>query len=59
MFLYKNEELIPRDFDFIFVDDIDSFLKTAKNIDKLLYIMGFEKDIIDKTFELLKLKSFF
>ncbi|PMP92034.1 MAG: reverse gyrase [Hydrogenobaculum sp.] len=59
MFLYKNEELIPRDFDFIFVDDIDSFLKTAKNIDKLLHIMGFEKDIINKTFELLKLKSSF
>ncbi len=59
MFLYKNEELIPKDFDFIFVDDIDSFLKTAKNIDKLLSVMGFEKSIIEKTFELLRLKSYF
>ncbi|MFN4223179.1 MAG: DEAD/DEAH box helicase, partial [Fervidobacterium nodosum] len=34
MFLYKNVDLIPKDFAFIFVDDVDSFLKTAKNIDK-------------------------
>ncbi|GAB6078819.1 reverse gyrase [Hydrogenobaculum acidophilum] len=59
MFLYKNEELIPKDFDFIFVDDIDSFLKTAKNVDKLLSIMGFEKSIIEKAFELLRLKAYF
>ena len=59
MFLYKNEELIPKDFDFIFVDDIDSFLKTARNVDKLLSVMGFEKDVINKAFELLRLKSSF
>ncbi|WP_162001323.1 hypothetical protein, partial [Escherichia coli] len=43
MFLYKNQEIIPRGFDFIFVDDVDSFLKTAKNIDKLLFLLGFEQ----------------
>jgi reverse gyrase len=29
MFLYKNYESLPKDFAFIFVDDVDSFLKTC------------------------------
>ncbi|MEO0144868.1 MAG: reverse gyrase [candidate division WOR-3 bacterium] len=57
MFLYKNVELIPRDISFLFVDDVDSFLKTAKNIDKALYIIGFSKEDIKKAIELIKLKA--
>ena len=34
MFLYKNYEILPKDFRFVFVDDVDSFLKTAKNIER-------------------------
>ncbi|MFN7065577.1 MAG: reverse gyrase [Aquificaceae bacterium] len=57
MFLYKNQELIPRIFDFIFVDDVDSFLKTAKNIDKLLLLLGFEEEDIDLAMKLIRLKE--
>ncbi|MDW8113620.1 MAG: reverse gyrase, partial [candidate division WOR-3 bacterium] len=57
MFLYKNQELIPKDFSFIFVDDVDSFLKTAKNIDKVLYLLGFSQEDILKTFTLIKLRG--
>ena len=57
MFLYKNYHIIPRDIKFFFVDDVDSFLKTAKNIDKLLYLMGFEEETIDKALELINLRT--
>jgi len=57
MFLYKNFHIIPRDIKFFFVDDVDSFLKTAKNIDKLLYLMGFNEDTINKTLQLITLKA--
>ena len=57
MFLYKNFEIIPKDFEFIFVDDVDSFLKTAKNIDKALYLLGFSEEDIDLALENIKLKS--
>ncbi len=57
MFLYKNNEVIPKGFDFIFVDDVDSFLKTAKNIDKLLFLLGFEQEDIDLAMKLIKLKE--
>ncbi|MFN3471601.1 MAG: reverse gyrase [Aquificaceae bacterium] len=59
MFLYKNHELIPKAFDFVFVDDVDSFLKTAKNIDKLLLLLGFEEEDINLTMRLIRLKEKF
>ncbi len=57
MFLYKNQEAIPKNFDFIFVDDVDSFLKTAKNIDKLLLLLGFSQEDIDLAMRLIRLKE--
>ncbi|MCS7171362.1 MAG: reverse gyrase [Aquificaceae bacterium] len=57
MFLYKNQDTIPRDFSFIFVDDVDSFLKTARNIDKLLFLLGFEQEDIDQAMKLIRLKE--
>lgn len=57
MFLYKNFEIYPRDFEFIFVDDVDSFVKTAKNIDKALYLLGFTQQDIEKALILIKLKA--
>jgi len=56
MFLYKNVDLIPKDFAFIFVDDVDSFLKTAKNIDKALYLLGFDEKDISFTMNYIKMK---
>ncbi|MGB9711403.1 MAG: reverse gyrase [Thermodesulfovibrio sp.] len=57
MFLYKNQEILPRNFSFIFVDDVDSFLKTAKNVDKVLHLLGFCQSDIAKAFELILLKA--
>lgn len=57
MFLYKNYEIVPREIDFIFVDDVDSFLKTAKNIDKVLYLLGFSEEDVERAYELIKLKE--
>jgi len=46
-FLYNRFDLIKDvNFDFIFVDDVDAFLKSPKNIDKIVFLMGFTaKDI--------------
>ncbi|WP_448584710.1 reverse gyrase [Thermocrinis sp.] len=57
MFLYKNYETIPKGFSFIFVDDVDSFLKTAKNVDKALYVLGYKQEEIDLAIKLIKLKE--
>ncbi|NPA41645.1 MAG: reverse gyrase [Aquificae bacterium] len=57
MYLYKNYDIIPKDFEFIFVDDVDSFLKTAKNIDKALYLLGFSEEDVEKAYQLIKLKE--
>lgn len=47
MFLHKNfENLKGFRFSFIFVDDIDSFLKRSKNVDNLFRLMGFKDDEI-------------
>ncbi|MBS7640749.1 MAG: reverse gyrase [Candidatus Bathyarchaeia archaeon] len=48
-FLYNRFELIKDvNFDFIFVDDVDSFLKSPKNIDKVVLLMGFSIDDIER-----------
>ncbi|WP_353684667.1 reverse gyrase [Thermodesulfovibrio sp. 3907-1M] len=57
MFLYKNQKIIPENFNFIFIDDVDSFLKTAKNVDKVLYLLGFSPSDIAKALELILLKA--
>ncbi|WP_281951677.1 reverse gyrase [Nitrosophilus kaiyonis] len=56
-FLYKNYEIIPKVFDFVFVDDVDSILKSARNIDKILLLLGFDNEDIQKTLEFIKYKS--
>ncbi len=55
-FLYRNFEIIPRNFDLIFVDDVDSILKSAKNIDKVLMVAGFEEADIQKALEFIDYK---
>ncbi len=48
-FLYNKFDLIKNiKFDFIFVDDVDSFLKSPKNIDKVVILMGFSPEDIEK-----------
>jgi reverse gyrase len=57
MFLYKNVDIIPKDFGFVFVDDVDSFLKTAKNIDKALYLLGFSEEDIKLTMSYIRMRK--
>ncbi len=47
MFLHKNfENLMKFKFSLIFIDDIDSFLKSSKNVDNLFKLLGFtDKEI--------------
>jgi len=54
--LSKSEELSKIGFDFLFVDDVDSVLKSRASIDATLKVAGFNQDILEKTAELIKLK---
>jgi reverse gyrase len=47
-FLARNfDKLEGQKFDFVFVDDVDSIIKSSKNIDKLLVLLGFSREDID------------
>ncbi len=49
MFLARNENIIiGKDFDFIFVDDVDTYLKQPKNVERVLKLMGLSKDDVEK-----------
>lgn len=52
-----DEKLRGKRFDFIFVDDVDAFLKASKNIDRSLLLLGFTEEIIDKAWEIIRLKK--
>ncbi|AJC70975.1 reverse gyrase [Thermococcus guaymasensis DSM 11113] len=52
-----DEKLKGKRFDFIFVDDVDAFLKASKNIDRSLLLLGFTEEIIDKAWEIIRLKK--
>ncbi|MCS7232059.1 MAG: reverse gyrase [Elusimicrobiota bacterium] len=45
--------LINRKFDFIFVDDVDSLLKSGKNVDKVLMLLGFSQEEIKSVYDQL------
>ncbi|NJE06363.1 reverse gyrase [Thermococcus sp. M36] len=52
-----DEVLRGRRFDFIFVDDVDAFLKASKNIDRSLLLLGFTEEVINKAWEIIRLKK--
>ncbi len=57
MFLARNEELINgKKFDFIFVDDVDTYLKQPKNVERVLRLMGLSHEDIDKLKSLMNEK---
>ncbi|MFN3505769.1 MAG: DEAD/DEAH box helicase, partial [Caldimicrobium sp.] len=67
-FFHKNYALLKNpNFSLIFVDDVDSFLKSGKNVEHLFYLLGFtEKEIAlalkrdkneDEFIELSKIKE--
>ena len=58
MFLYKNIDIIPKgEYGLVFVDDVDSILKTAKNIDKVLMLLGFSQEDIEYTLKFITFKQ--
>lgn len=57
-FLYKKFELLKGiTFNFVFVDDVDSFLRSPKNIDKAVMLMGYEAGVLDKVLRAITLRS--
>ncbi|HIH71819.1 MAG: Reverse gyrase [Thermococcales archaeon 44_46] len=57
-YLARNFDILKdKKFDFIFVDDVDAFLKASKNIDRSLILLGFTEEIIQKAWEIIKLKK--
>ncbi len=56
-FLYRNYDIIPKPFNFVFVDDVDSLLKSAKNVDKVISLLGFTEKDIDVALKVLDIKS--
>ncbi|MFA0736409.1 MAG: hypothetical protein OGMRLDGQ_002909 [Candidatus Fervidibacter sp.] len=48
MFLSASFELLNgRRFDFVFVDDVDALLKSGRNVDKVLKLLGFSDEEIE------------
>ncbi len=54
-FLSKNA--LPHTFDFIFVDDVDAFLKASRNIEKSLRLLGFPQELLSLAREMLIRKA--
>lgn len=50
----RREELSKKPFSLVFVDDVDAVLKSSKNIDTLLEMIGIPQEIINETFNNLK-----
>ncbi|BCD61039.1 MULTISPECIES: reverse gyrase [unclassified Nitratiruptor] len=55
-FFYKNFESIPKAFGFVFIDDVDSILKSARHIDKVMLLLGFSQEDIDEAMCFIDLK---
>lgn len=54
-FLAKNFRLLKRvRFGFIFVDDVDAVLKSSKNIDRILILLGFRKKDVEVCLNFIK-----
>lgn len=57
-FLAQNFESIKDSrFDFIFVDDVDSFLKTYKNVERSLLLLGFTHKEIEEAHKIIREKK--
>jgi len=53
----RMDSLSGTRFDYIFVDDVDSFLKSPKNIDKVISLLGFDPKIIDTVMRLVEVRK--
>jgi len=56
-FLTRNFDMVKAiKFDLVFVDDVDAILRASKNIDRILQMLGYDEEILAKTYELIKAK---
>ncbi|MEM2297963.1 MAG: reverse gyrase [Thermofilaceae archaeon] len=57
-FLSKNFELIKNStFDFIFVDDVDAIIKSSKNVEKVLALLGLGGQVINEALKIAKMAA--
>ena len=57
-FLYKNIDNINRKFKLVFVDDVDSILKSGRKIDVVLRLLGYTEEEIQKAMEFINNKEY-
>lgn len=55
-FLHKNFDIIPKNFDLVFIDDADSLIRQPKNIDKVLKLAKITEEEINQALEIIELK---
>lgn len=55
-FLHRNFESLPKDFDLVFIDDADSLIRQPKNIDKILKLVKFNDEDIEKALKIIDAK---
>lgn len=56
-FLSRNYELLSnKKFSLIVVDDVDAILRSSKNIERILELLGFSRDIINDALKMIFLK---
>ncbi len=56
-FLVDHGELLRgKFFDYVFVDDVDSFLKSPKNIDRAVGLLGLRPEAVDAALKLIELR---
>ena len=48
----RFEDLANNNFSFIFVDDVDSLLKNSKNIDRVLVLLGFPREVVESAMKM-------
>jgi len=58
MFLYKNLDVVRgNNLSLIFIDDVDSIIKSSRRIDDVLILAGFDENAIEKAYSLLKFRE--
>ncbi|HIQ10263.1 MAG TPA: reverse gyrase [Euryarchaeota archaeon] len=56
-FLARNFDSVRHiRFDLVFVDDVDSFLRASRNIERVLILLGFTEEVIRDAYELVRAK---
>ncbi|GIW65979.1 MAG: reverse gyrase 2 [Candidatus Parcubacteria bacterium] len=55
-FLHKNFDLLPKNFNLVYIDDADSMIRQPRNIDKVLQLIGFSNNDIEMTIKIIDSK---